>query len=393
MRNNEDFMSFSTRARTLQRLYNFESVKISDQELARYLTFGMPTELVNMVNNFQLMEAKEFKYSEFETRTATFFQSLRPTPQWPASPTQTSNVDYRGDQLWRLKAYLDLVGLCHFCNLHCGSNNGACRGRRNPSRVEIPPSFTPPAKPPNYSPPRAWSSPSNRNTTPQAGRPVSRPAGVASAEEDNQFPDLQASSIEMYRDIDEHVAALGYTNSNSVAAGAAALAISNEAVGEDEYDFLAAVTNPLNKATVATVATAEPAFNPSTVLTPGLLGDIEDTKGYVAYAPPPNRKLHEFHRGRHLRGGLPIVFKSNRSPGRHISQSIQPPSPLPPSLPPRLITIPVHSSVPTVLQCLIPNLPPLSPPVQCPTTSSLKYIIPAKRKQHRAPIQTNCYPQ
>ena len=32
-----------------------------------------------------------------------------------------------------------------------------------------------------------------------------RPAGVASIKEDNLFPDLQVSSIQMYEDIDNHI--------------------------------------------------------------------------------------------------------------------------------------------------------------------------------------------
>ncbi|OAV85418.1 hypothetical protein PTTG_07604, partial [Puccinia triticina 1-1 BBBD Race 1] len=75
MLDSEDFMGYSIRAQTLQRMVNFDKpphldpTALGDLELARLVMFGMPDELKAMVKKFKLLKATPFKYADFEMST------------------------------------------------------------------------------------------------------------------------------------------------------------------------------------------------------------------------------------------------------------------------------------------------------------------------------------
>ncbi|OAV89754.1 hypothetical protein PTTG_28543 [Puccinia triticina 1-1 BBBD Race 1] len=119
------------------------------------------------------------------------------------------------DTVWRLHAYLDSVGLCHFCKKHCGSAHRACPNPMDKSRVEIPASFVPPPKPADYTPPVAWTSKNSgpAKTNPStAGRPIGRPAGVAGLT--NEAPDLDELSASCLARVDGHLDELAHGFAN-----------------------------------------------------------------------------------------------------------------------------------------------------------------------------------
>ncbi|KAI9621163.1 hypothetical protein H4Q26_013361 [Puccinia striiformis f. sp. tritici PST-130] len=155
---NETFTQYTLRARTLQQLLNFDQLTISDHErvgdCVRTMTKKHPTRTTN----------------------ATTYSTQA------SSPTNyLSNNEY----IWRIHAYLDSVGLCHFCKKHCGNISGGRPGPLNRERVPIPASFKAPPKPANYIAPQAWKGSANRPPAPSAGRATSRPAGVAAVTDDD----------------------------------------------------------------------------------------------------------------------------------------------------------------------------------------------------------------
>ncbi|PLW25435.1 hypothetical protein PCANC_28697 [Puccinia coronata f. sp. avenae] len=67
MGDSESFASFSTRARTLQSILNFEQHTTTNFAIAEAIMFGLPQEVKALVNNFRLLRADPFDYSEFES--------------------------------------------------------------------------------------------------------------------------------------------------------------------------------------------------------------------------------------------------------------------------------------------------------------------------------------
>ncbi|OAV85485.1 hypothetical protein PTTG_30487 [Puccinia triticina 1-1 BBBD Race 1] len=216
----ETFTSFETRARTLQRMINFDCdpPEVSDKDLAQWITLGLTTELHADVVRFELLEATPFDYARFTKRVRGFAAVLpaRPPPRRnPTNPGTSETIKAetrfgglsRDEFFWRIHAYLDSVGRCHFCKQHCGSTAGNCPGPLNRTRVVVPGTFVTPPKPPNYMIPKAWNSPSGPSTKPTlsaAGRATSRPAGVAGVEssEDDLFPALDVASAEAMEELD-----------------------------------------------------------------------------------------------------------------------------------------------------------------------------------------------
>lgn len=57
----ETFLEFSTRARTLQSLVNFDKHSLDDYELAKAVTFGLPEVLQAKINDHQTLRSANFK--------------------------------------------------------------------------------------------------------------------------------------------------------------------------------------------------------------------------------------------------------------------------------------------------------------------------------------------
>ncbi|KAH9461429.1 hypothetical protein MJO28_009329 [Puccinia striiformis f. sp. tritici] len=76
MSDTETFLAYNTRARTLQSLINFGTITMSDFELAEAITFGLPTELRALVNNFQLLYERPFEFTTFKQQTSLFYEGL-----------------------------------------------------------------------------------------------------------------------------------------------------------------------------------------------------------------------------------------------------------------------------------------------------------------------------
>ncbi|OAV85523.1 hypothetical protein PTTG_30461, partial [Puccinia triticina 1-1 BBBD Race 1] len=210
MLDSEDFLGYSIRAQTLQRMVNFDKPPhldpsaLGDLELACLVMFGMPDDLKAMVKNFKLLKATPFKYGDFEMSTNGYFkllpkrQTFRPrvtTPLVNQTPLGSTN-----EKVWRVHAFLDSQGRCHFCKKRCGSAPGACTNPIDRSFIQIPDSFVAPPKPADYRRPAALGplGPTpGRATQPPAGRPGPRAASVAAASEveggddhpSNLFPD------------------------------------------------------------------------------------------------------------------------------------------------------------------------------------------------------------
>ncbi|WAR62680.1 hypothetical protein PtB15_15B267 [Puccinia triticina] len=228
MENTETFTQFEMRARTLQRMVNFDckSPVISDLSLAEWMTIGLPEELQGDVQKFELLKAEPFKYNRFAKRVRTFYEALpkrlppsnrgKPLNSQANATTQASSdgkpTGRMSDELrWRIHSYLDLLGRCHWCREHCGSPNGAFLAPRDKNRVNVPDSWVTPVKPSNYSTPQAWSSskgPSNRPPNTSAGRATSRPAGVASVsdDQDDLYPEMEKAATAAIDELDSAIA-------------------------------------------------------------------------------------------------------------------------------------------------------------------------------------------
>ncbi|KAA1135122.1 hypothetical protein PGTUg99_015510 [Puccinia graminis f. sp. tritici] len=187
----ETFLKYSTRARTLQSLFNFdaaETAKLRDLQLAQFLVYRLTDALQDRINEHQLLETTPFTYGPFEKQANVSFLALQRPAETPAllRPTSSASPNLSCDEfIWRVHSFLNSRGLCHFCKKHCGSVNGACPGPLNRAHVNIPANYQAPAKLVDYSAPRAWSSPSGPSSTPgkptqpPAGRPSTRAASVA----------------------------------------------------------------------------------------------------------------------------------------------------------------------------------------------------------------------
>ncbi|OAV89520.1 hypothetical protein PTTG_04126 [Puccinia triticina 1-1 BBBD Race 1] len=182
MLDSEDFMSYSIRARTLQRMINFDKPPhkdpsaLGDLELARLVMYGMPDELKAMVKNFKLLKAANFKYGKFKMCTNGYYQSLPKRQAFCSrAPAATSNQTATGSTnktVWRVHAFLDSQGRCHFCKKCCGSAPGACKNPIDRSFIKIPDTFVAPPKPADYQRPAALGP-----LGPTPGRPTQHPAG------------------------------------------------------------------------------------------------------------------------------------------------------------------------------------------------------------------------
>ncbi|KAA1126982.1 hypothetical protein PGTUg99_034727 [Puccinia graminis f. sp. tritici] len=184
----ETFLDYSTRARTLQSLFNFDAEKFSklgDLQLAQFLVYGLPDSLQDRIYERQLLEASPFAYGQFEKQANTLFLAIQRPTELPSLAKSTSNAPPtlgRDEFIWRVHAYLDSQGLCHFCKKHCGNAAGACPGPIDRSHINIPNNFQTPTKLLDYVAPCAWSRPTagpGRSSQPPAGRPPARAASVA----------------------------------------------------------------------------------------------------------------------------------------------------------------------------------------------------------------------
>jgi hypothetical protein len=72
----ESFLAYSTRARTLQNVVNFDNHSFSDFALADFAVLGLPDELKAQANNFELLEKTPFVYGAFESKLQRFYDNL-----------------------------------------------------------------------------------------------------------------------------------------------------------------------------------------------------------------------------------------------------------------------------------------------------------------------------
>ncbi|OAV96734.1 hypothetical protein PTTG_12500 [Puccinia triticina 1-1 BBBD Race 1] len=182
----ESFLEFSNRARTLQSLVNFETASFEDFDLAEFIALSLPHALQVKVREFQLLKKKPFNFGEFECRVNGFYVDMprpRTIPSHSSSTLPPQDNGVLSPYLWRLFSYLDSIGKCHYCKTYCGNTAGACPRPLDQNKIHIAPSFSIPPQPTNYVAPRAWPNAqgpsSGKPTSPTAGRPTGRPAGVA----------------------------------------------------------------------------------------------------------------------------------------------------------------------------------------------------------------------
>ncbi|KAA1133492.1 hypothetical protein PGTUg99_018559 [Puccinia graminis f. sp. tritici] len=150
------FLEYSTRARTLQSLFNFDAEKFSklgDLQLAQFAVYGLPDALQDRINERQLLEASPFAYGQFENKANASFLALHRSPELPPRAKSTPNAPPtlgRDEFIWQVHAFLDSQGLCHFCKKHCGNAAGACPGPIDRSHINIPNNFQTTTKPLDY---------------------------------------------------------------------------------------------------------------------------------------------------------------------------------------------------------------------------------------------------
>ncbi|POV94842.1 hypothetical protein PSTT_16623 [Puccinia striiformis] len=150
MLDSEQFIAYSSRARSLQNLANFDAgtnPTVGDFELAESVNIGLPIEVQNLVTNHQVLLVSPFVYSDFEFRVTGFHEGLRklrasrtrPNALTGAQSNQPGRRSGDEDIIWRIRSYLDSQGHCHFCKKPCGSVPGKCPGpidkRRSPSPI------------------------------------------------------------------------------------------------------------------------------------------------------------------------------------------------------------------------------------------------------------------
>ncbi|OAV94780.1 hypothetical protein PTTG_10311 [Puccinia triticina 1-1 BBBD Race 1] len=184
----ELFLGYSTRARTLQSLVNFDTTdgsRLGDFDLAQYVVFGLQEDLQDRVNEMRYLEATPFKYGSFEQSVSASFVAIRQA-QVPPLQNRSANMPAhsptRDEIIWRIHSYLDSQGRCHFCKRTCGNVAGGCPGPVDKTWIDVPASFVTPPKSANYTAPRARGNPQQtpgRPTHPPAGRASPRAATVA----------------------------------------------------------------------------------------------------------------------------------------------------------------------------------------------------------------------
>jgi hypothetical protein len=141
MGDSESFASFSTRARTLQSMLNFEQHTTTDFAIAEAIMFGLPQEVKALVNNFRLLRANPFDYSEFESDVQGYFNNLpkRTTARSRAPAAQSSSSapsrprPSHEEVVWCIHAYLDSQGRCHFLQENLRQLAGHLQGSAQPS--------------------------------------------------------------------------------------------------------------------------------------------------------------------------------------------------------------------------------------------------------------------
>ncbi|KAA1139312.1 hypothetical protein PGTUg99_037713 [Puccinia graminis f. sp. tritici] len=98
----------------------------------------------------QLLEFAPFNYGPHEKQANTSFLALQRPTELPPLAKLTSNPPPmlgRNGFIWRVHAYLELQGICHFCKKHCGNAAAACPGPINRSHINIPSAFQKLTKP------------------------------------------------------------------------------------------------------------------------------------------------------------------------------------------------------------------------------------------------------
>ncbi|KAA1088414.1 hypothetical protein PGT21_006160 [Puccinia graminis f. sp. tritici] len=214
MLDSESFLAYSTRARTLQSLHNFDEAGITDLELAQFVTFGTAGALRGKIDDFELLERVPFVYATFEKKASGYHKNLKvhqATKDLPVPPIghvqQTKHLT-KDKFIWRIHAYLDSQGLCHFCKKACGSDPGTCPGPLDRSIVPIPPSFVAPPKPLDYKRPKPRNgsqSQAGKPTHPPAGRPPTKVAAVAALAEDEMYAALDEAAVSAIQVLDDEL--------------------------------------------------------------------------------------------------------------------------------------------------------------------------------------------
>ncbi|KAA1131050.1 hypothetical protein PGTUg99_029477 [Puccinia graminis f. sp. tritici] len=214
MLNSESFLAYSTRARTLQSLHNFDEATLTDLELAQFVTFGTSGALRGKIDDFELLERTPFVYATFEKKASGYHKNLMihlPTHEpriQPSGPVQQTRQLTKDEFIWRIHAYLDSQGLCHFCKKACGSAPGTCPGPLDRSIVPIPPSFVAPAKPSDYkrpTPRNGTQSVAGKPTNLPAGRPSPKTASVSALAEEDLYSALDEAAVSAIQLMDDEL--------------------------------------------------------------------------------------------------------------------------------------------------------------------------------------------
>ncbi|KAA1077174.1 hypothetical protein PGTUg99_006095 [Puccinia graminis f. sp. tritici] len=94
MTSTETFLEYSTRARTLQSLFNFDAEKTSklgDLQLAQFVVYGLADALQDRIYERQLLEVAPFNYGPFEKQANASFLALQRPTELPPLAKSTPN--------------------------------------------------------------------------------------------------------------------------------------------------------------------------------------------------------------------------------------------------------------------------------------------------------------
>lgn len=132
----EDFKLYSARARSIQNLINYNVVNLSDNQLAKYVKYGMIEEFKATVQLWDLSDdSPGFRYQAFEHCCEKIYTSMVASKQiirrskGVATTTQNTTIHQTrttprltdDEFVWKIHSYLDSVGKCHYCKGYCGS--------------------------------------------------------------------------------------------------------------------------------------------------------------------------------------------------------------------------------------------------------------------------------
>lgn len=156
------FKPYSSCAFSKQTLINYIDIKLLDNQLVKYVKYGMLEELKETVQLWDLSDKHpDFVYHVFEHRCEKIYtlmvaskQILKKScgnPTLLSNPTNCTQSPLLLEEefICKTHSYLESLGKCHYCKGYCGSAHRECEGPFVKGQVLFPPDYVAPPKPAN----------------------------------------------------------------------------------------------------------------------------------------------------------------------------------------------------------------------------------------------------